>query len=65
MKAYKIRSLIYLSCFIIAAVFYYDMEQKELFQNSILASQTSEIQPEDDLTEDVIDEENTMEEQSN
>jgi len=27
MKTYKIKSLVYLSCFVIAAVFYYDYEQ--------------------------------------
>ncbi|PQJ16689.1 hypothetical protein [Aureicoccus marinus] len=32
MKTYKIKSLVYLSCFVIAAVFYYDYEQN---QNSL------------------------------
>lgn len=56
MKAYKIRSLIYLCCFITAAVVYYHMEQKENFQNSILVSQTADLQPEDQSPEDVNEE---------
>lgn len=52
MKAYKIKSLIYLSCFIIAAVVYYNFEQHEIFQNSILASQTAEMEAEDAPQED-------------
>ena len=47
MKAYKIRSLIYLSCFIIAAVVYYHMEQDENFQNSFLSAQTADIEAEE------------------
>lgn len=56
MKAYKIRSLFYLSCFIIAAVIYYHMEQQENFQNSILASQTAEFQTEDQPSKEVDEE---------
>jgi len=44
MKAYKIKSLIYLSCFVTAAVVYYDMEQKEKFQNLISSAPTTDIQ---------------------
>ena len=47
MKAYKVRSLLYLSGFIIAAVFYYHFEQQENFQNTILSSQTADLQTED------------------
>jgi len=56
MKTYKVKSLIYLSCFVIAAVFYYNFEQHEIFQSSILASQTAEMEaedaPKDDNTEE-------------
>jgi len=51
MKAYKIRSLIYLSCFIIAAVVYYHIEQDENFENSFLSAQTADIESEE-LTSD-------------
>lgn len=54
MKTYKIKSLIYLSCFIIAAIVYYHIEQGENFQHTILSSQTADIQPEDaTIDEDV------------
>ena len=56
MKAYKIRSLIYLSCFVIAAFFYYNLEQREHFQNSILTSQTADLQPEDQPSKEIIEE---------
>ncbi|MEO0573270.1 MAG: hypothetical protein AAF039_16300 [Bacteroidota bacterium] len=56
MKAYKIRSLIYLSCFIIAAVVYYHIEQEENFQNSVLASQTADLQTEDQSSKEVEEE---------
>lgn len=51
MKAYKIRSLIYLSCFIVAAVVYYQIEQDEKLQNSQLSPQTAELQIEDESGE--------------
>lgn len=50
MKAYKVRSLIYLSCFIIAAVVYYHMEQNENFQSALLTSKTADLHPEDHLS---------------
>ncbi|MDT0606878.1 hypothetical protein [Croceitalea rosinachiae] len=46
MKSYKIKSLIYLSCFILAAVFYNNYEQKA-FQEQILSSEVSETKFED------------------
>ena len=54
MKAYKIRSLIYLTCFITAAVVYYHIEEKELLESSILTSQTADIQAEDSPEEELI-----------
>ncbi|MEM7485757.1 MAG: hypothetical protein AAF348_11170 [Bacteroidota bacterium] len=36
---YRIKSLIYLSCFILVAILYYDMEQKEAFQDEISTEQ--------------------------
>ena len=60
MKAYKIKSLLYLSCFIIAAVVYYHIEQNENFQNGLLTSQTADLQSEDrpsDKEKEAIDQE--------
>lgn len=56
MKAYKIRSLFYLSCFIIAAVVYYNIEQRENFRNSIPTAQTADLQTEDHSSQDVKEE---------
>ncbi|UOY05082.1 hypothetical protein L0P88_14095 [Muricauda sp. SCSIO 64092] len=57
MKAYKVKSLIYLGCFIVAAVVYYHIEQDQKFQNSFLASQTAQLeaqdQPEEEKKEEV------------
>ena len=57
MKAYKVKSLIYLGCFIVAAVVYYQIEQDQKFQNSFLASQTAQLeaqdQPEEEKKEEV------------
>ena len=47
MKSYKIRSLIYFGCFVAAAVVYYNIEQNEFFQNSILSSQVVDVEPEE------------------
>jgi len=47
MKAYKVRSLLYLSGFIIAAVVYYHIEQQQKFQNTILNFQSADLHPED------------------
>ena len=51
MKAYKIRSLIYFGCFVAAAVVYYNIEQNEVFQNSILSSQVADIEAEENQEE--------------
>ena len=32
MKTYKIKSLVYLTCFVAAAIFYYNYEQSQLSQ---------------------------------
>ena len=59
MKAYKIRSLVYLTCFIIAAVVYYHMEE-ELLPQSIFTSQTADIQAEDSPEELISDNEDDL-----
>lgn len=46
MKSYKIKSLIYLGCFTLAAVFYNNYEQK-VFQEQILSSEVAETEFED------------------
>ena len=46
MKTYKIKSLIYLSCFILAAVFYNKYEES-VFQEQILNSEVAETKFED------------------
>ncbi|UII74836.1 hypothetical protein LV716_11225 [Flagellimonas sp. HMM57] len=45
---YRIKSLIYLSCFIIVAILYYDMEQEEAFQDKISTEQMAGNEFEDD-----------------
>jgi len=52
MKTYKIKSLIYLCCFLAAGVFYYNYEQQQEFQNQFSSSQISELETEDDLEDD-------------
>ena len=47
MKAYKIKSLVYFSAFVAAAIVYYHIEQNEIFQNSTLNSQLAELEAED------------------
>ena len=46
MKTYKIKSLIYLSIFVTAAVVYYHMEQSETFQDTLLTSSVAELEVE-------------------
>jgi hypothetical protein len=58
MKAYKIKSLLYLSCFIIAAVVYYQIEQDENFQNSILSGRTADLEAEDHPSEENLEDVN-------
>ncbi len=47
MKAYKIKSLIYLSVFVAAAIVYYHVEQNEIFENGVLNSQLADLEAED------------------
>ncbi len=59
MKAYKIKSLIYLSIFIAAAAVYHHMEQNQMLQDTLSTSsvadleveQTAELEAEDDTKE--------------
>ncbi|MEM8510029.1 MAG: hypothetical protein AAF717_19510 [Bacteroidota bacterium] len=46
MKAYKIRSLIYLSIFIAAAAVYYHIEQNEILQDTLFISSVTELEVE-------------------
>lgn len=55
MKAYKIRSLIYLSFFIIAAVVYYHIEQDETFLNEISSAQTADLEAEGHTSDEDVD----------
>ncbi|MGD1947080.1 MAG: hypothetical protein ACFB0A_12670 [Croceivirga sp.] len=50
MKAYKIRSLFYLTCFIFAAVVYYQIEEDKKLQDTLLNSQTADLQIEDETS---------------
>ncbi|WP_420604129.1 hypothetical protein [Flagellimonas sp.] len=44
---YKIKSLIYFSCFVIASIIYYGIEQEEKFQNQVNSSTVVETDFED------------------
>lgn len=46
MKTYKLKSLVYLGCFILAAVFYNNYEQK-VFQEQLSYSEIAETEFED------------------
>ncbi|MEM1340448.1 MAG: hypothetical protein AAF634_10875 [Bacteroidota bacterium] len=46
MKAYKIRSFIYLSIFIAAAAVYYHIEQNEILQDTLFISSVTELEVE-------------------
>jgi len=52
MKSYKIKSLIWLCCFIAAAVFYYNFEQQLTFENQITNSSVVDIEFEDTVEEE-------------
>ncbi|MDT0540648.1 MULTISPECIES: hypothetical protein [Croceitalea] len=58
MKSYKVKSLIYLSCFILAAVLYNRYEENT-FQNQFISSETVDTTFEDDieLENDKVEEE--------
>ncbi|NKI31835.1 hypothetical protein [Croceivirga thetidis] len=47
MKAYKIRSLIFFSCFVIAAIVYYQFEQQENFKEQFNPSEVVDLETED------------------
>ena len=51
MKTYKIKSLIYLSCFVLVAVAYHQIEQNENFQKLLVQGHTAELEAEDQLPE--------------
>ena len=46
MKAYKIKSLIYLSIFIAAAAVYYHMEQNQMLQDTLFTSSVADLEVE-------------------
>lgn len=52
MKTHKIKSLIYLSAFVVCAVVYYQMEQNEAYNDVMSTSQTADMQAEDLSSED-------------
>ncbi len=54
---YKIKSLIYLSCFVVASFIYYGIEQEDKFQNQILSEELVETEFEDDLESEKLQEE--------
>lgn len=47
MKTYKIKSLIYFSCFLMASFLYYGMEQYDRFNEELVASQTPDVELEE------------------
>ncbi len=46
MKAYKIKSLIYLSIFVAAAAVYYQMEQNQMLQDTLSTSSVADLEVE-------------------
>ncbi|SNY92211.1 hypothetical protein [Flagellimonas pacifica] len=50
---YKIKSLIYLSCFVITATIYYGIEQEDEFKNQVNSPKVAETDFED--TDDLED----------
>jgi len=52
MKTYKIRSLVYLGCFIACAVIYYNFEQQGAFNTPDSSASMAENQFEDSLVEE-------------
>ncbi len=51
MKTYKIKSLIYFSCFLMASTFYYIVEQKAAFDQQLQTAQVVDL-VQDELDED-------------
>lgn len=51
MKTYKIKSIFYFSCFLLASIVYYGIEQKTEFDRQLQANQVV------DLVEDELEEE--------
>lgn len=47
MKAYKIRSLLFFSCFVIAAIAYYNFEQQEKFEDKFTPSEMVDLEASD------------------
>ncbi|WP_350287863.1 hypothetical protein [uncultured Croceitalea sp.] len=47
MKAYKVKSLIYLSCFVAAAVYYYNTEQQDNFKDQLASATVAETEFQD------------------
>ncbi|MBT8188578.1 MAG: hypothetical protein HKP38_09105 [Croceitalea sp.] len=63
MKSYKIRSLIYLGCFIAAGVVYYNMEQRIEFHDQIISSKVADLKMEDSQQDKNLQEEKKKEEE--
>ncbi|TXN38371.1 hypothetical protein FVB32_08770 [Flagellimonas hymeniacidonis] len=55
---YKIKSLIYFSCFLIAAFAYNVVEQREEFQNKMQSQEVSKTEFEDQVVLEELQEEN-------
>ncbi len=57
MKSYKIKSLIWLCCFIATAVFYYNFEQQLTFENQITNASVVDMEFEDTVEDERQDSE--------
>ena len=47
MKTYKIKSLVYFSCFLLASILYYGIEKKLEFDQQLQAAQVAELAAEE------------------
>ena len=58
MKTYKIKSLIYFCCFLVASLVYYQIEQDDQFQEQLISSEVVEtdMQDLDEIEEDILEE---------
>lgn len=54
---YRIKSLIYFSCFAISAFLYYGIEQEDEFQNQVSNKEFAEIEFMDDLESEKLQDE--------
>lgn len=56
MKAYKIKSLIYLCGFLAAGYYYYDLQQQDRLQLELASEQVTDIELEDRLEDEPLNE---------